>query len=187
MPDYHSPDGPPEFKPVDCNNIFEVLFDRVDKPLEYTHIIAELLCKATNPTQNIVFVDGVPMIYDPTRGKTLSIDREVIRAGDFGKGVTNRSLSMDDVPSAGSQGYPVPRPATITGLWAKSRSTSAWIFEVRRNGAAITLANLNVSGGIAYDANLDIDINIGDTLQIFASGTNIQHPIACVEIAWRQP
>jgi len=187
MPDYRSPNGPPPFADVTCDELFEVLVDRIDKPHEYTHIIAELICNALGSAgTNIEFVDGVPMIPDPNRGKILSLARPIITAGDFGLGVKDRYLSIEDVPTAGRQGVRLLRPCTITGLSGQSRSTGDWILEIRKNGAAVTVASLNVTGGSADDSNMDIDMDEGDILQVMGIGTGIQHPLAAVELAWRK-
>jgi len=188
MPDYHSPDGPPEFKPVDCDNLFELLMSKVDKPHEHTHIIAELLCKAlaNSATGAIEYVDGVPMHPDPVRGKTLSTARPVVIGSAHGRNKCDMYLKIGDVPSAGLQGFLLPRKATITGLWAKSRSAANWTIEARRNGVSLTLASTLVSGGKGSATNVDIDLDAGDVLQIYANGDGIDHPIAAVEIAWRK-
>ena len=189
MPDYHSPDGPPEFKPVDCDNLFETLMSKVDKPHEHMHIIAELLCKALAGTGNgnIEYVDGIPMHPDPDRGKTLSLSRPLIQASTHGNSKCNIYLRIGgDVPSAGKQGMLLPRKATITGIWAKSRSTSTWTIEARRNGVSLTLASATITGGKGSATNIDIDLDAGDHLQIYASGMDIDFPTAAVEIAWRK-
>ena len=189
MPDYYSPDGPPPFKQVDCDNLFEVLMSKVDKPHEHMHIIAELLCKALHPTlSNLVeFVDGVPMLPDPNRGKTLSIARALVQAGTHGNNKSNQYLKMGgDIPGAGLQGMLLPRKATITGIWAKSRSTSSWTVEAHRNGVSLSLASALIVSGKGSATNVDIDLDSDDWLQIYASGSGIDHPIAAVEIAWRK-
>lgn len=188
MPDYHSPDGPSQFKPVDCENLFEVLISKIDKPHEHMHIIAELLCKALDQAQetNIEYVGGVPMLLDPIRNKTLSLARPIINAGDHGRNKCDQYLKLADVHTAGEQGFLIPRKATITGLWAKSRSVGSWTVEARRNNVSLTLASANITGGQGSATNVDIDLDPGDTLQIFANGDGIDHPIAAVEIAWRK-
>jgi hypothetical protein len=85
----------------------------IDKPYDYNHLLAKLLCRLLQITQAqlIEHVDGVPMIGDPDRNKTLSMARPIIIAGDFGHGVTNRYLSIEDVPTSGAKGFLVPRAA----------------------------------------------------------------------------
>lgn len=189
MPDYYSPDGPPPFKQVDCDNLFELLMSKVDKPHEHMHIIAELLCKAlqTSSVNNIEYVGGVPMHPDQSRGnKVLSLSRPIIHAGVLGENKCNQYLKISEVPSAGAQGFLIPRKATITGIWAKSRSAANWTIEARRNNVSLTLASATVSGGQGSSLGVDIDLDAGDCLQIFANGDGIAHPVAAVELAWRK-
>jgi len=191
MPDYHSPPGPPgpiqpQFKPVDCDNLFEVLMSKIDKPHEYTHIIAELICRSVTSLTTVEHVDGVPMIQDPNRGKTLSMARPIIMGTWCGRNICNRYLKIGDVPSINDQGFYLPRKATITGIWGKSRSTGSWTIEARKNGVQLSVANTSISGGTGESSNIDVDLNEGDCLQVYASGTGISHPIGAVEIAWRK-
>lgn len=130
-------------------------------------------------------VNGVPMVQDLTRGKTLSLARPIFQATLSGQNISDRYLKIGEVPTQSLQGMFIPRPATITGLWAKSRSTGNWTIEVRRNGTPISLVGITVSGGSGFDADMDLDLDAGDTLQVFANGSNISHIIAGVELAWR--
>lgn len=169
-----------------CDELFETLLGLIDKPYDYNQLVAKLLCQALQQSSQIEFVDGVPMMPDPGRGKTLSISRSIVRAGDFGQNISDRYLSMDDIPSMNKQGFLLPRPATLTGLWAKSRSTGGWIAEVRRNGVELTVAGISVSGGSGENSNINIDLDEGDVLQIYASGMNVEFPLVKAEIAWRE-
>jgi len=92
---------------------------------------------------------------------------------------------MDGVTMAGAQGFLMPRDATITAMWAKSRSTGSWNVEVRKNGIPITLVSIPVVGSFGSDSTIDVDVYAGDFLQFYLNGTAVDHPIAGVEIAWR--
>lgn len=173
-----------------CDNLFEELLSLIDKPYEYNHLLAKILCDLVgqSQSQSIIYDGGVPYTVDPTRNKSLSLARVVHHAGAHGLGVTNRYLQVaGDVAAMGEQGILIQRAATITGMTAKSRTTGGWTFEVRKNGANITVASLAVSGGLGSDPVLDIDLNEGDWLQFFVSGTNIGFPVVSVELAWRLP
>lgn len=168
---------------VTLQELFEELNKRIDKPLDYNHILTSFLSSAT--TGAIVFIDGLGYYFDPVRGKYLAVSRTILSAGQFGQNQNSRYMRMSDVPMQAAQGFLLPRDATITGLWAKSRSTSAWSVEVRKNGAPITLVAVPISGGSGSDLTLNYDLNAGDVLQIFQSGSAIDHPIAGIEFAWR--
>jgi len=137
-------------------------------------------------SQAIVYDGGVPYTLDPTRNKSLSLARIVHHAGAHGLAVANRYLQVaGDVATMGDQGILMQRAATITGMTAKSRTSGGWSFEVRKNGANITLVSLAVFGGLGSSPNLDIDLNAGDWLQFYVNGANIGFPVASVELAWR--
>jgi hypothetical protein len=182
---FNALDGP--LDPSVCDDLFEVFLHIIDKPYDYNQLLVKLLCKLVQSTAggDISFVDGVPMVFDPNRSKILSLARPPITAGWCAKNVVDRYLAMDQVPSKGAQGFYLPRKATITGIWAKSRSTGTWTVEARRNNVSLTLASTTITGGSGEASNIDIDMDEGDCLQIFASGSGISHPVAAVEIAWR--
>jgi len=171
---------------TDCDNLFETLLSKVHDPYEYNQLIARMLCELINQVGSggVTIIDGVPVFVDAGRGKTLSYTRPCIRSAAYGLTVTDQYLLMDGVPSMSNQGFILPRKATITGLWAKSRSGN-WTFEVRKNGVALTVASLSVVGGSASDENVDIDLELGDVLQLYCNGTNVEYPVVVAELAWR--
>jgi len=174
---------------ADFRNLFEQFLSYTDKPYDYNLLLCKLFDELLNAQQGqtIYHDSGMVYVFDPIRQKKLSLARPLIRAGTHGEGVTNRYLRMDDVAAAGFQGFPVTRPATITAVLARSRSTSPWLVEIRRNGVSLTLVSVPVTARVGYDNLVNIDIEPGDWLQIYAAGTSIEHPIAAVEIAWRLP
>lgn len=174
---------------ADFRKLFEQFLSLIDKPYDYNHLLCQIFddLLAQQQGQTIINSGGVPYLFDVTRDKNLSLARPMMQAGAYGAAITNRYLRMSDVASAGPQGFPIFRPATITAMAARSRSTGAWTAEVRRNGVAVTLASIAVSARMGYDAHIDVDVEPGDWLQVFASGVDIDHPIVAVELAWRLP
>ena len=168
-------------------DIFERLQKSYHEPEEYNHIIAKILHELCNTasTTEIVWSDGIPYLLDPDRGKLLSLPRPIITGAYYGKNQASRYLRISGVATAGEQGFYIPRDATITAMWAKSRSVGNWILEVRRNGIAINLAAITINIGAGSDTVLDLDVDAGDCLQLRLNGSGVDHPIASVEIAWR--
>jgi len=169
------------------DTFFEDSNDRIDKPIDYNHLIASLFGDILDTLleQNIIFVDGIGYHLDTSRNKFLSVNRHFITAGAYGLTVTDRYLKVAEVPTAGDQGLRMMRAGTLTGIVAKSRSSAAWELEVRKNGVPITLVNLSVAGGGTSNPSIDVDFAEGDHIQIFAEGINISHPIVQIEYAWR--
>jgi hypothetical protein len=172
---------------VDLSTLLEQLDRLSDKPHEYNSLIAKLIRSLSEQTLGnlLRWQGGICYSFDPTRQKEISIDRSTISAGTYGKGISDRYLRVDGIPSAGSQGFLVPRAGLITGLWAKSRSMGSWSIEIRKNGIPITLVSVPVISSFGIDDSLDIDVERGDWLQFYLHGQNVEHPIAALELAWR--
>lgn len=168
----------------DQKKFFEELVERIDKPIEYSHLIARFLSQLST-NQLVVMVGDIPYVQDPIRGKLLSCARTIFTASYYGLNQSSRYLRIDGVTSAGNQGILMPRNGTVTAMTAKSRSTGIWNFEVRKNGIPTTVAGITVTSSLGNDPILDVDFNAGDFLQFYMNGAGIDHPIVSVEIAWR--
>ncbi len=168
---------------VDFNTLFEDLDALIDKPHDYNSLLVRALMQTSAAFE---WSGGVAFSFDPTRGKNLSVSRPVYNAGVYGLNHSNLYLRVAGVTTAGGAGIIVPRSATITALFAKSRSGTAWAIEVRKNDVPITLVSVPVVGGFGSDPQLDIDVDAGDTLEFYLSGSGVDHPIAGLEIAWRK-
>lgn len=171
------------YPPYNVDKLFELLNSRVNNQIDYNHVISWFFNMMSS--QNIMWIDGLPYLQDPSRGKLLSIGRPVFTAGYYGLAQRHRYLRMDSVTMAGDQGLLVPRDATITAVWAKSRSAGMWSAEVRKNGIPITLISVPIVSSFGSDTTLNIDVDAGDHIQFYMNGINIDHPIVGVEIAWR--
>lgn len=168
---------------IDPKLLFEELNKRVDKPIEYNHLITQVFAELTSG--NISYDNGIPFLLDPTRQKELSLSRPVITSAFYGLNQSNRYLRLDGVTASGN-GFLMPRKATITALWAKSRSEGGWAIEIRRNDSPIALSNATITDGWGKIDNLSIDLDEGDYIQLYLNGDGVDHPIACFEFAWRK-
>lgn len=173
--------------PTDLKLLFEEFNRRIDKPIEFNHLLCSAIQDLYNliAAQQIQWHDGVPYILDVSRGKTLSTTRAIFTGGYYGLNQDSRYLRVDGVTTAVDQGLLITRDATITAMWAKSRSIGSWTHEVRRNGVPITLASVPVISSIGNDTTMSVDLDAGDILQFYMSGVGVDHPIVGVEIAWR--
>jgi len=173
-------------------DFFEQLQEAQHQPEDYNHLIARTmneLCSFLSSTVITPLIQdgGVAYYNDVLRTKKLSTHRATVVGAYYGLNQSSRYLKIADVTSAGSQGFFIPRPATITGMWAKSRSTSSWTFEARKNGVATAISSISVSSSFGSAIALDVDLSAGDHLQLYLSGTGIDHPIVACELAWRLP
>lgn len=173
-------------------NFFEQLQDAEHQKEDYNHLIARTMNELCNfigsSTLTPLFQSGGVAYYiDVLRNKKLSTNRASVNGSYYGLNQANRYFKLGDVAMAGSQGFYIPRPATITAMWAKSRSTGTWTVEARRNGSPITLASVSITSSFGTNNVLNFDLDAGDHLQLFLSGTGVDHPIAVCEVAWRLP
>ncbi len=141
------------------------------------------------PTQSLAegqltLVGGVTYLYDSTRNKWLSINREFPSfIGRFGCG---NFLSADKHGGI-NVGFMALRAATITGItsvvgWGTQNKT----FHIMKNGVYTSLQSFTMSAGKLIDDTLDINIDAGDTIQIyFNPGPQAYSPRINLEIAWR--
>jgi hypothetical protein len=169
-------------------DLFEQLNLLVNSPREYNHLLAKTideLCRALT-AETITWDNGIPYIKDPVRDKWISLGRTTIFAGYYGLMQCSRYMRMSGVTMAGEVGFYVPSPATITGLWGKSRSiTEDWILEVRKNNIPITVVSVSIINGEGANQNINIDLDAGDYIQLYMNGSGVSHPIAVMDFAWR--
>lgn len=172
--------------PIPLQQLYEEFNRRGHDTHEYNRLLSSVLAELANnqQAQTIVWDNGVPYIFDPLRNKYLSLTRTVVTGAIYGGSINSTYLRIDGVATMANQGFLIPRNATITALWAKSRPTS-WNIEVRKNGIPITLVGVPVLAGSGSDGTIDLDLSQGEWIQLYANGSSIAHPIAAVELAWR--
>jgi hypothetical protein len=147
---------------------------------------------ASAPTTNVTdgalaTVSGVMYVYDGSRSKFLSVNRETIVASKNGN-AKDIYLRVGDAIASSQTGIRALRDGTIVGLALQADEAATWTLEVRRNGTVTVLASL-ASGGAAgaQSTTVNADFNVGDELQFYANtaGVSILAPVAIVEIAWK--
>jgi len=152
----------------------------------------ELTPKAALPTTGlqdgqIAVKDGMLFIYDSTRTKWLSVQREVLVFGRRRK-VKNQYLNfaVGNLASNNS-GYRIPRNATIVAMTGQLDSNGTCDMRVRRNDTATNIATLSISNSNgAVDISTNIDINANDYLQSYLSASNrVEDPVFMITIAYR--
>jgi len=139
-----------------------------------------------NTTMRLINVNGIVYAYDGDRSKMLSISKEYVKAGIKRRTVTNEFLHVEDGQPTMSVGYPLIRPATITGLIIHCETAASWVLHILRLGSPSPLVSLAMSANtIASNQVLNRDVVAGSVLQLKAEGTNIPFPRAILELAWK--
>lgn len=177
-----------DLQPICPPDFFERLQESQHQPEDYNHLIARTIneiCNFVSGSGGFIQKDGVLYYVDTLRNKVLSTNRTTPIGSYCGQNQKNRYMKFGDVVGKGNTGFLCPRAATITALWAKSRSTGSWTIEARRNDSPITLVSVGVTAGKGSNMVLDFDLNAGDYVQLFINGTGIDQPIASIELAWR--
>jgi hypothetical protein len=124
-------------------------------------------------------------VWDSSRGKLLSISRKSISSGRYSHYVSNEYLRFDDGIPGSSSGKVVKQNATITSLSGMTSVSSPWTIKIFKYGSLIPIFTQAVSTQSFIFNGLNIDVNAGDVLQLFANGINIRMPIVELELAWR--
>jgi len=171
--------------PIPLQQLYEEFNRRIDKPHEFNRLLSSIIAELAAGSPFIVQQGGMFYMLDNYRGEYLSLARPIITAGFYGNNVTNRYLRQDEVTMAGGSGFTIPRDATITAAWGKSRNTGGWNAEIRKNGIPITLVSIPIVSGIGYDDTVNIPLDAGDYIEFYLSGTGVEHPLVACELAWR--
>jgi hypothetical protein len=152
----------------------------------------ELTPKSSLPTTGLqdgqlAVKDGIMYIYDSTRTKWLSVQREVLIFGRR-KRVKNQYLNFAvGNLSSNNSGYRIPRNATITAMTGQLDASGTCNIHVRRNDTATNITSLSISSSNGnVDISTNVDINANDFLQCYLSASNrVEDPVFMIEIAYR--
>ena len=90
---------------------------------------------------------------------------------------TNSYLRMGGNAFSNLSPFILPFNSTIIGISAGTQVTETWTAEVHSGLSLITGATLSISAATSGSTNsLSIDMNLGDPIELFVNGTNIQRP-----------
>jgi len=152
----------------------------------------ELVPKANLPTTGlsdgqIDIKDGIMCIYDSTRAKWLSVQRQFLIFGRKGN-TRNQYLGFSGSRLiSNNSGLRLSRAATIVSMAAQIDKTGSCTFNVRRNDVATNVASIAIAAGVGNeDISQNVDLNSGDYLQGQLGATvAVEDPMVVIEIAWR--
>lgn len=155
----------------------------------------ELTPKATLPSTGLAdgqlaIAGGILFVYDGTRAKWLSVQRQFLVFGR--KGITaNQYLNFSaGTLASNNSGYRLGRNATIVSMTGQLDTTSTSIVDmyVRKNDLAGNISTLTIGNGSigASDISTNIDVLADDYLQSYIANTNnVEDPMFIIEIAYR--
>ncbi len=129
-------------------------------------------------------VAGIIYGKDTTRAKWLG-PREAYLFTRKGR-VHHRYLKTGHIDSHKSS-YRMDRVMTITALSVqlKEAETGATTLELRKNGVATVIGSLVITSAIGGQVtNLNIDLAVGDVLQMYVNGVEVEEVVAKVTVAY---
>jgi len=131
--------------------------------------------------------DGILCIYDATRAKWLSVQRQFLV---FGRSGNSRNQYLGFYGSrlvSNNSGLRLARAATIVSMAGQIDTAGTCSFNVRRNDVATNVTSLAISASVGNeDISKNVDLNGGDFLQCqIGATTAVQDPMLIIEIAWR--
>lgn len=152
----------------------------------------EITPKAALPTTGlqdgqIAVRDGILCIYDSTRTKWLSVQRQFLIFGRRGR-TSDQYLNfcVGRLPSSNS-GFRLVRDACIVSISGQLDANGTCDIHVRRNDLATNIVSLSISSTFGNsDVSTNINLSENDYVQSYlSSASNIQDPVCVIEIAWR--
>lgn len=133
--------------------------------------------------------DGILYVYDGTRSKWLSVNRQTVVFGR--SGITgNQHLSYMGGGVSSDSGYRPANSATIVSMSVKTSTSDDYSINIRKNDVLTDIASLVVSStNNAGEITTDVDISVGDYLQCYLEytgvGSGVEDPVVIIELAWR--
>lgn len=152
----------------------------------------EIVPKSNLPTTGlsdgqIDIKDGILCVYDSTRGKWLSVQRQFLVFGRRGESKNQYLGFFGSRLVSLNSGLRLARAATIVSMAGQINAAGTCTFNIRRNDVATNVASLTIAAAVGgEDISKNIDLNGGDFLQCqLGSTVAVSDPMIVVEIAWR--
>jgi len=120
---------------------------------------------------DVAVIDGELYAYDATRSKWLSVHRNNVSFGL--RRADSRYLMTSDNFSNRFNGFLINKDACIVSVFARAASGNInKSFQIRRNANVSSLGTYSLSAGNYLDNSLNINLNAGEYVQVFADGVN---------------
>ena len=99
--------------------------------------------------------------------------------------VTNQYLRSGDGLAYNITPILMPYDGIIRYISVSTGANSTWTGEVRNNGVVISGATISVNNDIGIYSVFNIGVSVGDLLQLYCNGTNVNNPRMIVTIVKR--
>ncbi len=133
--------------------------------------------------------DGILYMYDATRTKWLSVNRQTLVFSKAGITADQYLNLAGGVIDSGS-GYRIPANSTIVSMSVQSSTTDNYSVSIRKSGSVTDLATLSVPGTdgtstVSTNTNLTINEDIQCYLNYTGSSAGVEDPVVMIQLAWR--
>jgi hypothetical protein len=152
----------------------------------------EIVPKSNLPTTGlsdgqIDIKDGILCIYDATRSKWLSVQRQFLVFGRRGESKNQYLGFFGSRLVSLNSGLRLARAATVVSMAGQINDLGTCTFNLRRNDVATNVVSLGITAAVGNeDISVNTDLNGGDFLQCqIGSTVAVSDPMIVVEIAWR--
>lgn len=173
------------------------VIDAITGPVEFDSGTAagasfRIVPKSSLPTTNpddgqFAVIGGIMYIYDATRSKWLSVQRQFLTFGRRGN-TRNQYINFAvGTLASNNSGYRIPRASVVVSMTGQIDSSDTCDLHLRKNDTAANIATLSISTATgASDISTNLSLNANDFLQSFCSVAvgNVQDPVFIVEIAY---
>ena len=130
-----------------------------------------------NASTRIIIEEGISYAYDVSREKFLSISRTFFRGSVNSASCFNQVLRSEDGITQSTSPFVSQKRGTICGLDTQSKTDLTLVIFVNE-------VEHEFSCGKYSFKSLNIDLNPGDKIKLFAKG-KVEYPMVSIEIAWR--
>ena len=134
-------------------------------------------------------VDGILYVYDNTRVKWLSVQRQTLVFGRDGN-TNNQYLNLAGGGVSSKSGYRLMRNAVIVGISVQTSTSQNYNIHIRKNGSMTDELSLTVSGFGNANVSTNREFQTTDYLQCYleyiGGGSGVSDPEVWVEMAWRK-
>jgi hypothetical protein len=179
------------FTPCDCNIYVSILnTEDYHNSVRDAVIEVEKLIHGDSTSGLLILtdVDGTTKYVDPTRGKWLSTSRQNYIYSRGSDNLLSQYLRFGDSIATSVSGPRSIRNLTVVGISIQCENNVNANFNIRKNNSIINLYSLALVGVNGDQKNnLNLDMNLGDTLQIYmqVNAGRVNKPIVVIEFAWR--
>ena len=99
--------------------------------------------------------------------------------------ISNSYLRGMDSTSFNTTPVVIPFNGTIKYISMSTNAISTWVGEVRNNGVVINGATLSTTTSLGTYSSFNINVNAGDSIQLYCNGTSVANPNMTVLITKR--